>query len=65
MNRNEIKYVNKNQCNHKNCWWYPLTGEWYFQTKETECMDPDYIVFGITYCPWCGKELSKDGKTSS
>ena len=49
-------------CNHYNCYWYPLTKEWYFITKETECIDPDYTAFGIKYCPWCGEELDKDGK---
>ena len=52
-----------NNCNHYHCYWYPLTKEWYFITKETECIDPDYTAFGIKYCPWCGEELDKDGKS--
>ena len=50
------------QCKHRKCWWYPLTQEWYFEIKETECDDPDFRIYGIKYCPWCGIELPKDGK---
>lgn len=57
--------INKNECKHDKCWWEPLTHEWYLLTKETEYCDPDYRLYGIKYCPWCGKELPKDGKTSS
>jgi hypothetical protein len=55
---------NKN-CEHKKCYWEALTREWYFETVEREYCDPDVRAYGIKYCPWCGKELAKDGKTSS
>jgi len=58
----------KKICKHKKCWYYPLTGEWYLDTRNPNdpradyFIDPDCTLFGIRYCPWCGKELSKDGK---
>ena len=52
------------KCKHKKCWWEPLTREWYLETVEKEYRDPECILYGIRYCPWCGKELSKDGTCS-
>lgn len=52
----------KKKCKHKKCWWYPLTQEWYFEIKETECDDPDFRIYGIEYCPWCGIKLPNNGK---
>lgn len=54
--------MDKIKCKHNKCWWYPLTQEWYFEIKETECDDPDVRAYGIKYCPWCGMELPKNGK---
>ena len=55
--------MKKMECKHKKCWWEPLTQEWDFETKKEEYCNPDTRVYGIKYCPWCGKELSKNGKT--
>ena len=55
----------KEKCNHPKCWWEGLTKEWYLETVEKEYVDPECRVYGIKYCPWCGEELSKDGKASS
>lgn len=55
----------KEKCNHPKCWWEGLTREWYLETVEKEYADPECRVYGIKYCPWCGEELNKDGKTSS
>ena len=60
---------NKIKCKHGYCYWEPLTKEWYIDTRgekddEDYFNDPDCRIYGIKYCPWCGKELSKNGKTS-
>lgn len=54
--------MNDIKCTYNGVYWAPLTKEWYLITKETECVDPDYTLYGINYCPWCGKALSSDGK---
>lgn len=54
--------MDKIKCKHNKCWWRPLTQEWYLETKETECDGPDFRIYGIKYCPWCGMELPKNGK---
>lgn len=54
--------MNDIKCTHNGVYWAPLTKEWYFITKETECFNPDCTVFGIKYCPWCGRPLPSDGK---
>ena len=54
--------MNDNKCSHEGVYWEPLTKEWYFITKETEYVDPDFRVYGIKYCPWCGRSLSPDGR---
>ena len=57
--------MNNIWCKHDKCYWEPLTNEWYFETVEKEYCDPEVRAYGIRYCPWCGKELPEDGKTSS
>lgn len=53
------------KCEHPNCYWYPLTREWYFIIHEYNIENsPGVRIYGIKYCPWCGKELNKNGKAS-
>ena len=54
--------MNDIKCTHNGVYWAPLTKEWYFEIKETECDDPDFRIYGIEYCPWCGHAIDWEGE---